>query len=55
MAKARDAILDRLFLENYLAARREGDKSAKAREKRARQAVFAKLFLATFAENVYFA
>ena len=37
VAKARDAILDRLFLENYLAARREGDKSAKAREKRARR------------------
>ena len=29
VAKARDAIIDRLFLENYLAARREGDKSAK--------------------------
>ena len=37
VAKARDAIIDRLFLENYLAARREGDKSAKAREKRARR------------------
>ena len=37
VAKARDAIIDRLFLENYLAARREGDKSAKARVKRARR------------------
>ena len=34
VARQRDAILDRMFLENYLAARREEDKNARREKKR---------------------